>query len=139
MKALTEERGQVTAFVVVIMVALMAMAGLVIDGGDALAAKRRAINEADAAARAGAQVLAVTNYRATGSLAPDPDAAIVAARAYLARTGDSGDVVVRGDQVVVTVHIDQSMTILGIVGVGTMTLTGTGEAHLSHGVETAET
>src|SRR5947209_20356105 len=106
-----DEQGQVTAFLVVIMVALLAMAGLVIDGGTALAAKRRAINEADSAARAGSQALAIRSYRSTGSLAPDPDAAIDAARAYLARTSDSGDVVLRGDQVVVTVHTDQHMTI----------------------------
>ena len=55
MTAPADERGQVTAFVVVIIVALLAMAGLVIDGGSALAAKRRAINEADSAARAPVQ------------------------------------------------------------------------------------
>ncbi len=137
MKAAPDERGQVTAFVCVIMVALLAMAGLVIDGGSALAAKRRAINEADAAARAGSQALAVASYRRTGTLAPDGNAAIASARAYLARTGDSGEVAIRGDQVVVTVHTDQRMTILGIVGVGTMTLTGVGQAHLSSGVEAA--
>ena len=138
MSAPADERGQVTAFVAVIMVALLAMAGLVIDGGSALAAKRRAINEADSAARAGSQALAIRSYRSTGSLGPDPDAAIAAARAYLAHTADSGDVVIRGDQVVVTVHTDQRMTILGMVGVRTMTLTGTGQAHLTRGVEAAE-
>lgn len=138
MTRLADERGQVTAFVVVLMVALLAMGGLVIDGGYALAAKRRAITEADAAARAGSQALAIADYRATGSLAPDSDAAVAAARAYLARTGDAGDVTIRGNEVMVTVHIDQPMTLLGIIGVGTMTLTGTGQAHLAHGVDTAE-
>ena len=133
-----DERGQVTAFVVVIMVALLAMAGLVIDGGDALAAKRRAINEADAAARVGAQALDVAGYRAAGTFAPDPDTAVAAARAFLARTGDVGEVAVHGDQVVVTVHLNQPTTLLGIVGVRSMTLTGTGSAHLSHGVDTQE-
>jgi Flp pilus assembly protein TadG len=132
------EEGQVTAFVVVIVVALLAMAGLVIDGGSALAAKRRAINEADSAARAGSQALAISSYRATGRLRPDADAATSAARAYLARTGDSGDVVIRDDQVVVTVRTEQRMTVLGIVGIRTMTLTGVGQAHLTRGVEAAE-
>src|SRR3546814_5744105 len=45
------ERGSVTAFVVIMTSALLAMAGLVIDGGYALAAHRRAFNEAEAAAR----------------------------------------------------------------------------------------
>src|SRR5438105_5722984 len=130
-----KETGQVTAFVVVIMVALLAMGGLVIDGGYALAAKRRAIDEADAAARAGAQALAASAYRTTGSLGPDPTAALDAARAYLARTGATGQAQVRGDEVVVTVHIDQPMTILGIVGVGTLHLAGSGQAHLIQGIE----
>src|SRR5437016_10541386 len=99
MRRAGDERGQVTAFVVVIMVALLAMGGLVIDGGYALAAKRRAVNEADAAARAGAQALDNATYRAAGTLNPDPATALAAARTYLARTGDAGDVAVRGDQV----------------------------------------
>ena len=44
-----DERGQVTAFVVIFMAVLVLFAGLVIDGGYTLAAKRRAMNEAQAA------------------------------------------------------------------------------------------
>jgi Flp pilus assembly protein TadG len=134
MSRVRDERGQVTAFVVVIMVALLALGGLVIDGGNALAAKRRAIDEADGAARAGAEILAVPGYRTTGSLAPDPSAARQAALDYLARTGHTGQVTIQGDQVVVTVTIDQPTTLLGIVGIRDLTLTGNGQAHLVHGV-----
>src|SRR3546814_2863091 len=59
------ERGSVTAFVVIMTSALLAMAGLVIDGGYALAAHRRAFNEAEAAARAGAQAVDLDTLRAT--------------------------------------------------------------------------
>src|SRR3546814_13898387 len=58
------ERGSVTAFVVIMTSALLAMAGLAIDGGYALAAHRRAFNEAEAAPRAGAQ--AVSSEERTG-------------------------------------------------------------------------
>ena len=133
-----DERGQVTAFVVVITVALLALGGLVIDGGNALAAKRRAIDEADSAARAGAQALAAADYRGTGSLTPDPNAARQAALDYLARAGHTGQVTIQGDEVHVTVTIDEPTTLLGIVGIRDLTLTGSGQAHLVHGVTTQE-
>jgi len=51
------ESGMVTAFVVVFTLALLVMAGLVLDGGLALSAKVQAIDDAQAAARAGAQAI----------------------------------------------------------------------------------
>ena len=48
-----DERGQVTAFVVAVVLALFVMGGLVIDGGYALATRRRAVDEANEAARRG--------------------------------------------------------------------------------------
>ena len=47
--------GRVTAFVVVLMTAILALAGLALDGGLALAATVRAVGQAESAARAGAQ------------------------------------------------------------------------------------
>lgn len=138
MRRLRDERGQVTAFVVVIMVALIALGGLVIDGGNTLAAKRRVVDEADGAARAGAEALAVPGYRSTGTLIPDPTAASQAALDYLTRTGHTGQVRIVGDRVVVTVTVDEPTTILGILGIRTLTVTGTGQAHLSHGVTRGE-
>ena len=52
-----------TAFVVTLAAALILLAGLVLDGGLVLAAKRRAINEAEAAARAGAQQIGRASCR----------------------------------------------------------------------------
>jgi Flp pilus assembly protein TadG len=133
-----DESGQVTAFVVVFFVALVALAGLVIDGGEALAAKRRAIDEAASAARAGAQAVNVDVYRSTGSLSLDPVAARDAALAYLARTGDTGTVSVVGDTVTVTVRVSHDLTLLPVVGLRRLTLTGTGTAHVVHGIDRAE-
>src|SRR3546814_6287344 len=77
------ERGSVTAFVVIMTSALLAMAGLVIDGGYALAAHRRAFNEAEAAARAGAQAVDLDTLRATGDVVLDAEEAERRALEYL--------------------------------------------------------
>ena len=74
------EAGMVTAFVVILTLALLAMAGLVTDGGLALAAKVRAIDDAQAAARAGAQAIDIPLYRQTGQITLDTSQAIAALR-----------------------------------------------------------
>jgi hypothetical protein len=60
---LGDESGMVTAFVVIFTLALVLMAGLVLDGGLALAAKVQAIDDGQAAARAGAQAIDIPTYR----------------------------------------------------------------------------
>jgi Flp pilus assembly protein TadG len=135
---LRDEHGQVTAFVVTIFLALLLLAGLVIDGGLALAAKRRAINEAEAAARAGAQAIAIPTFRTSGNITLDPASARTAAHAYLAAAGHSGTVRVVGERVTVTVQITQQLQILGLAGLGHLTVTGQGTAVPEHGVEQAE-
>lgn len=123
-----DESGMVTAFVVVMTMALLLMAGLVFDGGMGIAAKRRAINEAEAAARSGAQALDVSAYRSTGISTLDAEGARRAAQSYIDATGDTGEIVIEGDRITVTVHHQRSTSILGIAGVGTMTVSGTGSA-----------
>lgn len=120
--------GTVTAFVVIMMLALLLFAGLVLDGGLTLAAKVQAIDEAQAAARAGAGQINLTAYRTGGHEVLDQAAASRAARAYLVATGHTGTVQVAGDQVTVTVHITQRTQILGIAGIHALSVTGTGSA-----------
>jgi hypothetical protein len=129
------EAGMVTAFVVIFTSALILLAGLVFDGGLTLAAKVQAIDEAQAAARAGAQALDLTSYRATGQVVLDPAAATADAEAYLAATSHIGTVTVSGDQVTVTVRISQPTQILGIAGIGSLTVSGTGTARAEQGVQ----
>jgi hypothetical protein len=118
----------VTAFVVVFTLALILMAGLVLDGGLTLAAKIQAINEAQAAARAGTQAIDLATFRATGQITLDPAQATTDADNYLAAAGHTGTVEVNGDQVTVTVSITQPMQILSIAGINHLTVTGTGTA-----------
>jgi len=128
----------VAAFVVTFVAALILMAGLVLDGGLILAAKRRATNEAEAAARAGAQQVNIDIYRSSGRFVLDSARARAAAVAYLAATGDRGTVRVGGDQVAVTVQLTQPMQILGVAGIGSQTVTGRGVARAERGVQQAQ-
>ena len=133
------EEGMVTAFVVIFAFALLLLAGLVIDGGLTLAARVRAIDEAQAAARAGAQAINLELFRSTGAVVLDPNEATQAAESYLAATGHTGKVEVSGNQVDVAVSISQPMQILGIGGLGSLTVSGHGSAVADHGVTAGST
>ena len=132
------DRGSVTAFVVIMTTALLATAGLVIDGGYALAAHRRAFNEAEAAARAGAQAVDVDALRATGTVALDPVEAERRALSYLEEIGHTGTVEVEGDIVRVHLTFQHELTMLDAFGLGPMTIDGDGEARAVRGVTEAE-
>ena len=133
-----DERGQLTLFVVFATVALVILAGLVVDGGYVLAARRRAIDHANGAARAGAEALATSAYRTDGDVVVDPDAAVGAAQGYLAAAGHAGTVEVHGDRVTVSLRFDQPMTLLRIAGMDAVTVSGRGEARSVRGIETGE-
>jgi hypothetical protein len=128
-----DESGMVTAFVVIFTAALLVMAGLVLDGGLALSAKVQAIDDAQAAARAGAQAIDLPTYRATGQIALDPTQATADAQRYLANAGQVGTVQVNGEQVTVTVTISQPTQILSLVGVDHLTVSSTGTATAEQG------
>ncbi len=133
------EDGQITAFVVIFTAALLFVAGLVIDGGAVLTTKRQAINEAEQAARAGTQGLAVEAVRATGAQTLDPQRAAAAARAYLDGIGRDGAVTVAGDRVTVTVQIPRRLVILGIGGLREVSVSGHATARNVRGVTQGET
>lgn len=122
------ESGMVTAFVVIFTLALIVMAGLVLDGGLALSAKVQAIDDAQAAARAGAQAIDIPIYRSTGQITLDPTQATSDAQRYLADAGHTGTVAVNGEQVIVTVTISQPTQILSVAGIDHLTVSGTGTA-----------
>ena len=127
------ESGMVTAFVVIFTAALLLMAGLVLDGGLALAAKVQAIDDAQAAARAGAQAIDIPTYRASGQITLDPAQATADAEHDLAAAGQVGTVSVNGEQVTVTVTITQATQILSLAGIDHLTETGTGSATAEQG------
>ena len=118
----------VTAFVVVFTMALIAMAGLVLDGGLALSAKVQAIDDAQAAARAGAQAIDIPLYRSTGQITLDPQQATQDAEGFLTRSGHTGTVSVAGEEVTVTVTIAQPTQILSVFGIDRISVEGSGSA-----------
>jgi hypothetical protein len=130
----TSDAGQITAFVVVMMSALILLVGLVLDGGLTLDARERALAEAQEAARAGAQAVDLAVYRQDGSLVLDPPEAVADARAYLAGIGASGTVRVSGNVVTVTVSIVQPMQILDAAGLSSITVHATASATPERGI-----
>jgi hypothetical protein len=119
----------VTAFLVPLAAAVVMFAGLVVDGGLALAAKVEAIGVAQEAARAGAQEVDLAAFRDTGTVRLLPDQAAAAARRHLDQVGAAGTVTVVGDTVEVTVTADYDTQLLGVLGLRTLAVTGTGSAH----------
>lgn len=132
------EDGRVSAFVLVFTIGILALAGLTLDGGLALAAKVRANGQAEAAARAGAQAIDLGSYRANSRLELVPEQAIGNARRYLASIGATGTVTVSGDTVMVTVTTTQRTQLLGLIGMTSLSIHGQGRAHPQRGVRTAE-
>jgi hypothetical protein len=131
----TGESGTVTAFVACFVIALLAVAGLVIDGGLVLAARRAAFDEAGAAARAGAQAIDVARLRQGSPAVLDAAEARRLALDHLAITGHQGTVEVSGDVVRVNVRVERELTILGLAGIGPMTVVADGAARAVQGVQ----
>ena len=114
MRSARTEAGSVSAFVAVVAVALVMVAGMAYDGGQIVAAQATARDLAAAAARAGAQEIDLDRLRSSGEAALDPDRAARAAEAFLAEAGSSGTAVVEGASVTVTVRVLQPMRILPV-------------------------
>ena len=77
-----DDRGSITAYLLITTVAIFALAGLVLDGGAALAAHGRAADVAQQAARAGADALDETSLRSAtpAGLTANPAAALPSGR-----------------------------------------------------------
>jgi hypothetical protein len=129
------DSGQVTAFVVVMAAALVLVIGLVLDGGLTLAARERALDEAQEAARAGAQAVNLATYRQNGTLALNPSQAAADASAYLARIGAVGTATATANLVTVTVTIVQPMQILSAAGLHAVTVHATATAVPVRGID----
>jgi Flp pilus assembly protein TadG len=130
------DRGSITAYVLIMTVALVVLAGLVLDGGAALTAHGRAADTAQQAARAGADALDETSLRAgtPAGLTANPAAARAAAAAVLAAADITGDITVTGASVTVTARASNPTAILAIVGI--TRVGGTATAVPLHGTTT---
>lgn len=138
MRRFDDDRGSVATFVLVTFIALLALAGLVFDGGALLSARREGVNVAHGAARVGTQEIDEVASRQAGRPVMNKTAAVREAEAYLARKGWEGYAVAYGDRVEVTVTKTKPMTILGAIGVAPRTVSATSTARPVFGVSAGE-
>ena len=128
-----DDRGSVTLFVLVFMVALLAAVGLVVDGAGRVQALRRADAAAAEAARTGGQALqAGPAVRGVGARL-DTAKAAQAARNYLRTSDVDGTVTVLSDTRI-RVRTSVTYTPVFLVFLGDMTLTGEADARLARGL-----
>lgn len=135
-----EESGQVIVLVAVLMAGLVAVVGLVTDGGLVFTQKRDLQNVADAAALAGAMQIDEAAYRASGgeSVVLDQTAAYQAAVEYLrAEGGLDYSVVTRPAGVEVSVSRRASTGFLRVVGINGFDISASATAEPRHGVASA--
>jgi hypothetical protein len=132
------ERGSIALYFAITTLAALVMAGLVIDGGAALATRERAADLATQAARAGATALTPASLRdSPAQLQADPTAATQAADAVLTDAGATGQVSVTGDTVTVIAHLPRHTVILSAVGLTDISQTATASATAVVGTATA--
>lgn len=122
-----DQDGVAAVFFVFVALVMVAVAGLVIDGGYAMAAKRTCQQQAEQAARAGADALNQGGLR-DGTDTVNPQAAQVAAHSFLTTVGAHGTVTIDGRTVTVTVTTRERTTILSAVGVDSLTVSETATA-----------
>jgi Flp pilus assembly protein TadG len=129
-----DERGSATAFVVGLSIALVVVAGLVVDGGGALNARMTLADDVEAAAVAGAQATDIIRLRENSSdLVIDPVEAEARAREVLAGRGYEGIRVITTDEsVTVTAHDTVATKMLLLIGIGQFDIeaTATSEAQV---------
>lgn len=117
------EQGSATMWAILLAMVVLLFAGLVIDGGYAMADRRDAARVAEQAARAGADELDPDSLR-TGGFEIDPQQGAQAARQYLSNLGEQGTVTVNGTTVSVTVRKVHKSVILSAFGKGSFPVEG---------------
>lgn len=130
------ESGQITAFMVVISVALILVSGLALDGGQVFAARVRVLADAQEAARMGAQQLDLVAWRDRGVLLLEPAKARSAAAQFAGAAGGSASVHATTASVTVTLRRSQSLSLLGLLGIGPLEVRAHAEAHPVRGITT---
>lgn len=134
-------RGALSPAVAILAVMIFTLAGLVIDGGRQLGAKSRAVGYAQEAARVGAATIQLNTIEAK----IDTTKAGAAVAAFCGEVSKNDKAVqscgateLTDDSLKVQVVIGNQTTFLGMVGIGHLDATGTGEAHAEQGVLKAD-
>jgi hypothetical protein len=130
------ERGGLSLMIVILFAALIALAGIVVDGSAKLEADQNAVALAQEAARAGAATVDQSTAYSAGSFIVDQQQALDAARSYLISAG-YGHYTVAADgtrAIQVSVTITEPTRFLSLIGVDSFTCTGRATASLVTGV-----
>jgi len=130
------EHGALSLMIVVLFVALIALTGIVVDGGAKLAAYENAESLAQEAARAGATRVDASSAYGSGSFVVNPALAVSAADNYLDSAGyhDYSVATIGNRAIEVTVTITEPTKFLSIIGVHSFTCTRSATASLVTGV-----
>lgn len=139
-RRLHDDRGGVTVFAAICVIALLGIIGIAVDGGGKMRATERADFIATEAARAGGQAIDPAQAIAGTAITVDPQAAQAAAQAYLRSAGIAGTVAVSADGKTLTVTTTGTYNtkFLPVAGIGSLPVTGHGKATLLHGVTVPE-
>ncbi|WP_051451318.1 hypothetical protein [Actinospica robiniae] len=129
------ERGSASVYFLLAATAIIAATGLLVDGGETLAARAQAIDQAEQAARAGIEQLQLDQLR-DGRLIPASARAIDTAENFLRAHGDTGTASLHGHTLTVTARRTIPARILQAFGLRGFTATGTGVATLVAGIAT---
>lgn len=119
------DEGTITAMVVILATTFVACAGLAVDGGRLVAAKIALGDQAENAARAGAQE--ISSFRG-GTLRLDESQAVRAAEEFLSANGVNGDAHIEDNSVTVEVHEVVPMTLMRLFGIKNKTLSASRSA-----------
>lgn len=132
------DAGNASIILVLITPALLAVAGLVVDGGRAINARERATNQAEQAARVAADAVDIDALRAGRGVVIDPLLARDRAETFLAATGSTGVVAVTGGTVTVTVTATTRTAFFAVIGINQIRVSGSATARPARGVVTEE-
>lgn len=130
------ERGSVTVWLAVASFVMIVLVGLAVDLTGAVHAQQRARDVAAQAARIGGQQIDAARAMKGQGVQANPQQAVAAANAYLASSGVSGSATVQsGGTALVVETTDAYNTIfLGIIGLGSIPVSGHGEARIVRAV-----
>ena len=131
------ERGAVSVLVIGIAIALLVMAGLVVDGGNAINARQKISDDVEQAARAGADQIDLLALRESGVIVVLEARARTAATSYLVGLGyDPGriGVNVAGNEVTVSAQDTIDTQLLSFIGRNTFNVSGTATARPAAGI-----
>ncbi|NGN63211.1 hypothetical protein G5C51_04715 [Streptomyces sp. A7024] len=122
------DRGSLSPFFAASCIAILMIAGLVVDGGGRLRAGSQANMVAQEAARTAGQQIDAGKAVPGTAIVVDPAAASAAARRYLNEAGMTGDVTVSDDGKTLTVKVQDTYQTKFVTLIGYSSMAVTGEA-----------